>query len=273
MKQISVLFNGKFQVSWLLDEPHVVIGRGRSAHIPLDGNPIVSRQHATIREEGGVHILEDLGGANGTFLNDHKVATQPLRDGDRITLGKHTLRYEAATPAAQSLSRSREGEADDVATAIVPTVGNQPPPPPWTLEGKKRPAPMSHPGVMESANQTVAASKEELEHLLEQMKLKSGPHLSWNLEGRIVVIPCANPPIRIGNSDSFEVRIPGNRWIGRMAAELIKQGDKWFLVAKSPFWNPVFVGKSKVSKRRKLNSGTTFRVGEHKLRFSAGEQS
>jgi predicted component of type VI protein secretion system len=269
VKQITVLFNGKFQESWLLDEPHIVIGRGRSAHIPLDGNPIVSRQHAIVREEGGVHVLEDLGGANGTFLNDNKVNTAPLRVGDTITIGKHTLRYEAATPAARTLTRKRDEAEEPGATAAVATVGHQPPP--WTVEGKKpAPAP-AVPGVMEAANATVAASKEELEHLLEQMKLKSGPHLSWNLKGRIVVIPCAEPPVRVGHSDSFEVRIPGSKWVGRLAAELVKQKDSWFLVAKSPFWNPVFVGKSKVSKRRKLVDGTTFRVGEHKLRFSSGE--
>ena len=87
----------------------------------------------------------------------------------------------------------------------------------------------------------------------------------------MVLSPCDDPPIRIGNSDSFEVRIPGNRWFGKLAAELVKKGSNWSLVAKSPFWNPVFVGKSKVAKRRKLNSGITFRVGTHKIRFSSGE--
>ena len=67
------------------------------------------------------------------------------------------------------------------------------------------------------------------------------------------------------------MRIPGNRWFGKLAAELVKKGSNWSLVAKSPFWNPVFVGKSKVAKRRKLNSGITFRVGTHKIRFSSGE--
>lgn len=273
VKQITVLFNGKFQVSWLLDEPHIVIGRGRSAHIPLDGNPIVSRQHAIIREEGSVHVLEDLGGANGTFLNDLKVSTQALKDGDRITLGKHSLRYEAATPSAQTLKRRRDEPEDDVGTAAIPSVTTAPPAPPWTLEGQKRPVPLSNPGMLESANATVAASKDELERLLAQVKLKSGPHLSWNLDGRIVLVPCDDPPIRIGYVDACEVRIPGNKWLGRLAAELVKQGGSWSLVAKSPFWSPVFVGKSKVTKRRKLPSGTTIRVGEHKIRFSGGETS
>lgn len=272
MKQITVLFNGKLQTTWLLDEPHVVIGRGRAAHIPLDGNPIVSRQHAVIREEKGSHVVEDLGGANGTFVNEGRIETKVLVNGDRITLGKHTLRYEAATPSAQTLKRKRDEPEDDTKTGVIPSVGNAPAPPPWTLEGKSRPRPLSHPGMMESGNATVAASKEELEHLLEQMKLKAKPHLSWNRDGRIVLVPCDDPPIRIGMNDAFEVRIPGNKWFGKCAAEVVKNGSNWALIAKSPFWNPVFVGKSKVAKRRKLSNGTTIRVGEHKLRFSLGEQ-
>jgi pSer/pThr/pTyr-binding forkhead associated (FHA) protein len=108
VKQITVLFNGRKQVVHLLDEPHVVIGRGRSAHISLDGNPIVSRQHAVVRSELDGHIVEDLGGANGTYLNDALVSQARLRPGDRIVLGKHTLRYEEATPEASSIKREAQ---------------------------------------------------------------------------------------------------------------------------------------------------------------------
>ena len=87
MKQVTVLFNGRKQATYLLDEPHIVIGRGRSAHIPLDGNPIVSRQHAVIRSELDAHVLEDLGGANGTFVNDKQIGKHTLRPGDRIMGG------------------------------------------------------------------------------------------------------------------------------------------------------------------------------------------
>ncbi len=268
MHQITVLFNGRKQAVWLLDEAHIVIGRGRSAHIPLDDNPIVSRQHAVIRKAGTGHVVEDLGGANGTFVNDVKIDQHTLKIGERVTIGKHTLRYEHATPEAVS-TRLGSGK-DPEKPAAAPTVPEpKVAPPPWSLAGKRAASPMPIPAGSEA---TVAASREELEHLLAQMKLKSGPHLSIAREGRIDLVPLDDPPIRIGNHDECEIRMPGNKWFGKVAAEIVQNGKSWVLVARSPFWNPVFVGQSKVQKKRKLSTGTMIKAGELKLRFSLGEQ-
>ncbi|MFQ5616625.1 MAG: FHA domain-containing protein [Anaerolineales bacterium] len=48
----------------------------------------VSREHACIRREGRRMFLEDLGSANGIFLNDERVLSPvELWDGDRISMG------------------------------------------------------------------------------------------------------------------------------------------------------------------------------------------
>ena len=58
------------------------------------GNDIVvndlnaSRQHAQIEfEPQGVWVITDLGSTNGTLVNGAEIATHPLREGDRITIG------------------------------------------------------------------------------------------------------------------------------------------------------------------------------------------
>jgi pSer/pThr/pTyr-binding forkhead associated (FHA) protein len=234
-RQVTVLFNGKKQAVLLLDEPHVVIGRGRSAHIALDGNPIVSRQHALIRNEFDAHVLEDLGGPNGTFLNDERIRQVRLSVGDRIVLGKHTLRYEAATPEAQSLKKKKvpapgkgggdgaDGADEQVATqrlgavsaeaaaaggggrstpaalkgtGVGGTSGSRAKPgsaggaPPWAAEGRSVSvaAAAAKDPMGGGSERTVAASKEELEHLIQQMKIKSGPHLSIQTEKGISLV-------------------------------------------------------------------------------------
>lgn len=270
MHQITVLFNGRKQAVWLLDEPHIVIGRGRSAHIPLDDNPIVSRQHAVIRKGDTGSVLEDLGGANGTFVDDVRIEKHTLQVGDRITLGKHILRFEHATPEAVS-TRLSQGADDEPAAPVPPAAEPKVAPPPWSLEGKRPTAPLQA-TIPAGSEATVAASREELEHLLAQMKVKSGPHLSIARGGRIDLVALDDPPVRIGHHDACEVRLPGNKWFGKLAAEIVKNGSSWALVARSPFWNPVFVGQSKVQKKRKLNTGTTIKAGELKLRFSLGEE-
>ncbi len=54
----------------------------------------VSRRHARIIQKGGKVFIEDVGSANGTFLNDQRLMPYlpyPLRDGDRIRIGQLEL--------------------------------------------------------------------------------------------------------------------------------------------------------------------------------------
>ncbi len=55
---------------------------------------IVSRIHADVHWDGSSYYLEDTGSANGTYVNSWPLPSHrryQLRDGDRITLGKHDL--------------------------------------------------------------------------------------------------------------------------------------------------------------------------------------
>lgn len=54
----------------------------------------VSRRHCRIYEEDGDYHVEDLGSANGTFLNGQRLTPylpHVLRDGDRLQLGRVEL--------------------------------------------------------------------------------------------------------------------------------------------------------------------------------------
>jgi len=46
-----------------------------------------SRNHARILEQNGAWVIEDLGSSNGTVVNDAKVKSVPLKNGDRIRIG------------------------------------------------------------------------------------------------------------------------------------------------------------------------------------------
>lgn len=70
-----------------------LIGRGDEATIRID-DAGVSRQHATIRREGGHFWLVDLGSANGTYVNDTALTSaRVLRDGDRIQFGANLMLF------------------------------------------------------------------------------------------------------------------------------------------------------------------------------------
>lgn len=54
----------------------------------------VSRRHARIIQRSGRVYIEDVGSANGTFLNDQRLMPYlpyPLQDGDRVRVGKVEL--------------------------------------------------------------------------------------------------------------------------------------------------------------------------------------
>lgn len=71
-----------------------LIGRSPDASIRLlDGG--VSRQHATIRRDGSLFWISDLGSANGSFVNDVAVTTaRALRHGDRVQLGTSSFVFD-----------------------------------------------------------------------------------------------------------------------------------------------------------------------------------
>ena len=72
----------------------VVIGRGEGCDVALFGDPDVERQHARIVLRKGRYWLEDLASPEGTYLNGEVIdRPEPLRDGDRIEVGRAILRF------------------------------------------------------------------------------------------------------------------------------------------------------------------------------------
>jgi len=67
---------------------------------PLDPQRSTSRRHAKLYQMGGhFYVMEEIGVMNGTFVNDHRVATGtpvPLQAGDTLKFGLVTLTFQAA---------------------------------------------------------------------------------------------------------------------------------------------------------------------------------
>ena len=77
-----------------LMQGETVAGRNPDCQVPLDFQGI-SRKHFTITvDEQGQALLQDLGSANGTYLNNQKVdGSAVLKRGDIIKIGAVALKY------------------------------------------------------------------------------------------------------------------------------------------------------------------------------------
>jgi signal transduction histidine kinase len=79
-----------------LEDEEIIIGRDESCQISIDDGTI-SRYHAKIVRHADELAIEDLGSANGTFVNGVRVNTSALQVNDCVTLGKVELELRQPT--------------------------------------------------------------------------------------------------------------------------------------------------------------------------------
>jgi hypothetical protein len=70
----------------------VYVGRGLECAIRTDDG-MVSRKHAQFRMENGRFVVEDLGSANGTHLNNTRIQKQAIGHADIIQCGSLVIRF------------------------------------------------------------------------------------------------------------------------------------------------------------------------------------
>lgn len=270
-RQLTHLRAGQAVAEYLLDLPSVVVGRGRSADIRLDDNAVASRQHCVVLTRGDVHVVEDMGGANGTFVGEERIKAHTLRHGDRIVIGHDVLRYEFAMRTARSLRAARPAEdaaADVISLDHVEAID--------TATDLARIGEANRiRGETETAvrERTAVASKEQLEEALALMKVRSGPHLAWDVNGVERYVALGEGPFRIGRGEGAGFTLPGTRWwFGATPAQLVREGHGFSLVPLSPTWNPVRMGEVRLRKVRPLQDGDSFEIEGLRFRYYRGER-
>jgi pSer/pThr/pTyr-binding forkhead associated (FHA) protein len=101
----------------------LTVGRAEGNDIRIEGDRLVSRNHARLEARPDGVWLEDLNSANGTFKNDQQV-TDPvlLEDGDEVRFGSTAYGFEAAphsaAPAVEAAASEPEPEPEGGATEI-----------------------------------------------------------------------------------------------------------------------------------------------------------
>jgi serine phosphatase RsbU (regulator of sigma subunit) len=87
----------------------LLIGRDPQSHVVL-AEPSVSRRHAQLTMRDDEVVLEDLGSAVGTFVNDQRINIQVLQDGDHVRFGRRVA-FDVVSDATATLL---DGPVEDV---------------------------------------------------------------------------------------------------------------------------------------------------------------
>jgi diguanylate cyclase (GGDEF)-like protein len=77
-----------------LGDAPILVGRGEGCDIRLREDS-VSRRHLRIERDGPGYRVTDLQSTNGTYVNEERVATGLLKDGDYLHIGNCICRYLA----------------------------------------------------------------------------------------------------------------------------------------------------------------------------------
>lgn len=113
-------------------EDSVTIGRIESTSIQID-DPMASRRHAMVRDDGKTWRIVDLGSQNGTWVNGQRVEDQPLHFGDRIQVGETLFLFSHRDPLEErvrhrqkleTLGRLGAGVAHDINNLLGSILAN-----------------------------------------------------------------------------------------------------------------------------------------------------
>jgi general secretion pathway protein A len=114
--KLVIRTNNKIQGEFFIRKKRINIGRHRDNDLRID-DPLISRQHAQILQQGRTIYLRDLNSTNGTFVNNKRVDIAALEEGTVIKLGSCLLTFLRSNKhAASGETGSNQNVLDFAAT-------------------------------------------------------------------------------------------------------------------------------------------------------------
>jgi len=230
----------------LKDGSSITIGRLPDNGVHID-NLAVSGHHARIVWEGDHFVLEDNNSLNGTFVNNRRVSRTPLKHGDNILIGKHTLAYwDEARRGAGDAAHAEPTQAAPPMPAMEATM---------VLDTRKAKEMIAHQAHSGSPGAAAVPAKERT-GMLNVMDGKTDQP-QYVLSGKLTVI---------GKSDMASIRLKG--WFAPKVAAVINKRDGKYFIAASEKDVKVKVDGQEISGQKELNEGDLIEVAGVKLSFS-----
>ena len=164
MARLRVL-SGPLQIQpFELNQTNTTIGRAKPNVFRFEHRS-VSKYHALIISDADGDLLFDLDSTNGTFLNNQRISSAPLKHGDHIRLGEFVVGYEtaevtesAAAPKPPDTSTSAPKPVLRLRPEPGEMVAAPPPPAPRPVVPAPAPTPAAAPQPVVAASEARPAS-------------------------------------------------------------------------------------------------------------------
>ena len=230
MARLILMFNKQIVKEVPLLTGSITIGRHEDNGIVID-NLSVSTFHARIDKTGTHYLLTDLQSTNGTYVNDQRITSRKLANGDHILVGKHVLVFVALD---QQESKD-ENEPTLNKTMILDTLKQR-----QLLARQKTPA------------TPLRAAK------------KTGV-VSFIDESGLGEIELTKKLIKIGKSETCEIRLSG-LLMGTTAATISRRPTGYVITFTGGMTKLKVNGKT-VRDSVQLNEFDTVELGSYKFQF------
>lgn len=237
MAKIILKFNNDVVDHFDLNQGDMKVGRKPGCEIFID-NLAVSGEHANIFTVGEDSFIQDLGSTNGTLVNNKKITKHHLKNGDIVTIGKHTLIYLTESARLQ--------EPENFAKTVIISSGTRD-----AIEPKKEAKPI------EKTGETPAITLETKAKVLPE----SG-EMEKRRNGAIFVLSGVNSGKRI----ELTKRVTNLGRTGKRAGCITQTADGYLLTGgeESP---PILNGRPVPTQGIKLNNGDVIELAGTRLQF------
>lgn len=237
MAKIILKFNNDVVDHFNMNQGDMKIGRKPGCEIFID-NLAVSGEHANIFTVGEDSFIQDLGSTNGTLVNNLKITKHHLKNGDIVTIGKHTLVFLTESVHLQ--------EPENFAKTVIISSGAR-----ELMEPKKESKPI------EKSSEAPAIT---LETKPKDMLDSRG--VERRRIGAIFVLSGVNSGKRI----DLTKRVTNLGRTGKRAGSITQTAEGYILTGgdESP---PILNGQPVPSQGMKINNGDVIEVAGTRLQF------
>ncbi len=251
------------------------IGRSDDCDITVNDSR-VSRKHARIAVENGKVVLEDLGSANGTYINGQRLeGQQELSSGDGIAFDNAQFTFQVGDAPSEPEEAATDPNATMIGSAPPPAV-EPPAPEPEVVSEKSVPGSWDDSQGVEGTQLMQAPDMPELSEALQSAAATADtdlPHLiiSTATGNQIVELSVSADDAasvwEIGRETGCDI-VVADPSVSSKHAQLVCKNGRWRMV-NMVSTNGIFVnGEKKLSAY--LSDGDEVQLGAVKLLFKAG---